>query len=265
MTISSIGFNSSAMGQMSVPWCRSGISAMSQGAVQKAADGGRPNSNQMFSKVDQDNSGGLDQAEFQTLADKISETTGDSVDIQAVFDTYDKDGDGELSQDETDAVMGANRPQEPPPSMGGMEAMQGGPPPGDFEIFSDADENEDGSLDETEVQALTDIISQATGEALAVDELFATYDEDEDGDGTLSAEEAQTALAANRPQGPPPSEERFSENQPIDSDTSAAIAQYMRMVAIVGREQNDGLPAVLGRGAVAVGGDLLFSSVNTIA
>jgi Ca2+-binding EF-hand superfamily protein len=51
----------------------------------------------IFSKVDQDGSGGLDPSEFQTLAGRISEATGREVDVEELLATYDGDGDGVLN------------------------------------------------------------------------------------------------------------------------------------------------------------------------
>ncbi len=125
MTISSIGSSIYYMGQMSATWSRSASAGMSGRMAQNTAMGDRPNPAEMFSKVDQDSSGGLDQTEFQTLADKISEATGEKVDVEALFATYDADGDGLLSEDETRAAMKANRPEGPPPP-GGMTAQADG-------------------------------------------------------------------------------------------------------------------------------------------
>ena len=86
--------------------------------------------------------------------------------------------------------------------MGPMAAMGNGPDR--VEIFNKVDEDEDGSLNETEAQSLAEIISPATGEEVDVTELLAASDTDED--GVFSEEEAIAALEANRPQGPPPEE-----------------------------------------------------------
>jgi Ca2+-binding EF-hand superfamily protein len=213
MMISSVGFNQSQMGPRFGGNCR-------------------PDPSEMFNKVDQDGSGGLDQTEFQTLSDKIGEATGGEVDVVELFGTYDEDGDGVLSETETQAVMEAHRPSGPPPGggmMGGMGGMQG-PPPAPAEMFSDADEDDDGSLSETEAEGLAEMISNATGEEMDVEQLFAAYDEDED--GLLSEEETQTALEANRPEGPPPPKGGMAGSEISDSTTSAGIENYLRMAAL---------------------------------
>ena len=110
MTISSIGSGGYYTGQMSAMWGRTGSA------------GNRPDPSEMFDKVDKDGSGGLDQTEFLTLANKISEVKGEEVDTEELFATYDEDGDGVLSEEETQAAMEANRPEGPPPQPPGMTA-----------------------------------------------------------------------------------------------------------------------------------------------
>ena len=202
MSISGIGTSSYYTGQMSAMLSRSNSAGMSGKMTQGGAMGVPPDPSEMFDTVDIDGSGGVDQSEFQTLADKISEATGEEVDVEELFSTYDADGDGTLSEEETQTAMEANRPEGPPPGgMGGMGGMQGGPPPDSSQIFSDADEDEDGSLDATEAETLAEMISQATDEEVDVKDLFTAYDEDDD--GVLSQEETEAALEANRPEGPP--------------------------------------------------------------
>lgn len=72
------------------------------------------------------------------------------------------------------------------------------------EMFTKLDADGSGGLDSTEVQNLTEKISEATGVSVDLAEFLATYDSDSD--GALSEGETATALEANRPQGPPPEE-----------------------------------------------------------
>jgi Ca2+-binding EF-hand superfamily protein len=201
---------------------------------------GRPDPAAMFNKVDQDGSGGLDQTEFQTLAGKISEATGQEVDVDELFATYDTDGDGALSEEETHTAMKANRPAGPPPGgmmgpMGDMRAMPPGAAPDLSQIFSDADQDGDGTLDESEVQGLADMISQVTEQDIDAAELLAEFDED--GDGVLDEEETIAALEANRPEGPPPQEEMTFGSDGFGTTVSSGIERYMQ-VARLGMEQH---------------------------
>ena len=247
MTIGSIGSNNYYMGQMYAMGSRTSFAGSGGGMSQNVTMGNGMDRVDIFSKTDEDGSGGLDQTEFQALADKISEATGEEVDVESLFATYDEDGDGVLSQEETDAAMEANRPEGPPPGgmTGGMGGMQGGAPPDPSQMFTDADEDEDGSLDETEFDTLAEIISEATGEDVDVEELFATYDEDED--GVLSEDETIAALEANRPEGPPTGGMQ-SEAQGSGYAMSAGIGRYMQAAAFGAGQggNNSGFSAMFG-------------------
>ena len=76
--------------------------------------GRRPDPSRIFSELDQNGDGGLDQAEFQVIADKISAKTGQTVDVAQVFEEFDVDQDGVLSAEEATSAMEANRPSGPP-------------------------------------------------------------------------------------------------------------------------------------------------------
>jgi hypothetical protein len=65
-------------------------------------------------------------------------------------------------------------------------------PPSLEDIISDADEDEDGALSLEELKAITEKLSEITGQAVNAEDLLAEYDED--GDGVLSASEALKAL-----------------------------------------------------------------------
>lgn len=208
----------------------SGIGSSSLYQSQISAMRRCPNPEEMFNKLDEDGSSGLSQTEFSALADKIAEATGQEVDVEELFAAYDAeelfaaydaDGDGELSQTETDEAMEANRPKGPPPEM--MAAMQ--PPPPDFSLlFSDSDADESGSLDSSELEGLAEMISGATGSTIDVEELI--YNFDEDGDGLLSEEETVAALEANRPEGPPPPPPNEM------ASNSLGIENYLKMAAL---------------------------------
>lgn len=243
MTIGSIGANNFYMGQMSAMMGRSPARAMSGPMPQDAAMGGPPDPAAVFNKVDQDGSGGLDQTEFQTLAGKISEATGEEVDVEELFATYDADGDGVLSEEETQTAMEANRPQGPPPGgmmgpmggMGGMGGMPGGSGPDFSQIFGNTDEDGNGTLDESEVERMAEMISQATDQEVDAAELLAAFDADED--GVLNEEEATAALEANRPDGPPPQESMRSEAAGSMPAFPPGFERYLQAAAL-GMEQN---------------------------
>ena len=70
-----------------------------------------------FNKIDSDSSGGLSKTEFSSFAQKLSEDSGNSVNIDDVYSAYDTNGDGSLSKDELDNFMKDNAPPPPPPDQ----------------------------------------------------------------------------------------------------------------------------------------------------
>ncbi len=86
---------------------------------------GRPDTQQVFSKMDTDGDGSLNTSELQAMSDKMAEKMGGNApsmdDLMAKFDG---DGDGALSFAEFDAA----RPQGPPGggALSGMMPTRGG-------------------------------------------------------------------------------------------------------------------------------------------
>lgn len=112
-----------------------------------------------------------------------------------------------------------------------MAAMQGPPP--DFSLlFGETDSDESSSLDASEVESLADMISQVTGSEIGVEELMASFDEDED--SLLSEEETIAALEANPPQGPPPPppKDDIAASEETESASSFAIENYLKIAAL---------------------------------
>lgn len=71
----------------------------------------------LFSKIDSDSSSGIDKTEFSAFAKKLSQDSGNSIDVDDVFSTYDTDGDGSLSTEELKSFMKDNAPSPPPPGQ----------------------------------------------------------------------------------------------------------------------------------------------------
>lgn len=148
----------------------------------------------VINKLDEDGSGGISSSELSSLVSKVNQLTGQSLDVESLFSSFD-DGDGELSVDETKAVLESIQPQGPP-AFGRME--QGGRLE---EIISAADEDSDGVLSDSELESIASMITNVTGTETSVSDLISGYDED--GDGSLNTDEALAALEANKPDGPP--------------------------------------------------------------
>ncbi|MBI5578077.1 MAG: EF-hand domain-containing protein [Deltaproteobacteria bacterium] len=156
-----------------------------------------PDFGQMFDDTDADADGSIDQSEMQTLADKIAENSGQTIDVEDLFSQYDSDSDGKLSEDEAKAAMESLG--GPPRQAGGMQGAMGPgsmpPPPPDFaQILKDADTDSDGSIAKTEMQTVADKITGQSGQTISVEDLFSQYDSDSD--GKLSETEATDALAS---------------------------------------------------------------------
>lgn len=77
-----------------------------------------------FEQLDTDGNGGIDQAELQTVADKIAGKTGQEINIEEVSVTYDANNDGLLGQDEMQTMMMEMREKMGGP-QGGRSQQQG--------------------------------------------------------------------------------------------------------------------------------------------
>ena len=89
----------------------SGISGISSSMSYGMAPMRRPDPQEMFKKVDSDSSGGVSQTELQTLTEKISENSGQSLDAAKLLSEYDSNSDGSLGQDEMNSLMESIRPK----------------------------------------------------------------------------------------------------------------------------------------------------------
>ena len=92
---------------------------------------GGPGPAAIFDAADEDASGGISQAELETLAEKISGATGTVIDTEEAVSAYDTDGDGELSSEELAAFLEASGIESPRAEPLGMATggMPGGPSP----------------------------------------------------------------------------------------------------------------------------------------
>jgi len=165
---------------------------------------------QMFNRMDQDGSGGIDKNELAAVLEKMSEKTGTTVDTDQLFSQYNSDDDKELSQDETKNLMESLRTEAS--QVGGMQTMSGvmgmggmgmggmqggkppGPPPDFSRMFQDADTDSDGSIGQSELQAIADKFSSSstTSQSVNIEDLLAQNDSDSD--GKLNESEAKTAF-----------------------------------------------------------------------
>jgi EF hand domain-containing protein len=65
----------------------------------------RQGQGERFNKLDADGNGGIDQAELQTMADRISEITGQQMNVAEVSEANDANNDGLLDKNEMQSMM----------------------------------------------------------------------------------------------------------------------------------------------------------------
>ncbi|OYD51968.1 EF-hand domain-containing protein [Acidovorax kalamii] len=179
-------------------------SAWSSASVQRASRP-PPSPERLLSKIDADGSGGVSDTELQGLLDDVAKKTGMSSQASAadLVKQYDANGDGSLNADELGKTMQNVLP--PPPSTMAFAQSRSGDSStsaaatgeaGD-DLFGKVDSDGDGSVSQTELQALLEAMSGGTVGKTGVssDEIFSQLDAD--GDGSLSEAE----FDAGRPSG----------------------------------------------------------------
>lgn len=104
-----------------------------------------------------------------------------------------------------------------------MSAGRIGAPPGGDRMFQRLDSSGDGKLDDQELSAFAQKISERTGQSVSVAELKQKLDTD--GDGKVSQQE----LAKGRPPPPPFGQSQFmgpGEGTPLSQEALQAMAQH---------------------------------------
>jgi Ca2+-binding EF-hand superfamily protein len=90
----------------------------------------RPDPQEIFKKIDTDNSGGISQAELKAFSEDMQKKTGQTLDSgDTAFTTYDTDGSGTLSTEELNSLLESNNPG--PPAGAGQGMAPPPPPPPD--------------------------------------------------------------------------------------------------------------------------------------
>lgn len=157
---------------------------------------------QLFSKLDGNEDGGIDKAEFLSGAGVSESQTGTSQETLAtqLFESFDSDSDGKLTQDELETGFQKLSDQMRATLIQQQEASRPQPPSPE-ELFAKLDSNSDGGVDEAEFIAGAPQDGRGPGES-ELKEMFASFDTD--GDGSLTSEELDTGFKNSRPAGPPP-------------------------------------------------------------
>lgn len=155
----------------------------------------------LFSKIDSNSSGGVDKAEFSDFAKNLSKLSGKSINVDDTFSTYDANKDGALSSDEMKSFMNDNAPAPPDGMGGGMFSMNTQSlQQGQNDLFSKIDSDGSGGIDKTEFSDFAKKVKEHTGKSVKAEDVFSTYDTNND--GTLSSEEMKAFMKDNAP--PPP-------------------------------------------------------------
>jgi len=167
-------------------------SAWSHASLQQRSGGQQ----RLLSRLDTDQSGGVDGTELQSMIDGVAQKTGLSLDTSAedMLAQYDADGDGQLSQAEFDAGrpsgqepgMAGGMPPPPPGGPGGPGGAQQSGGSSATTTYDPLDTNEDGTV------SLAERLAGSSSAQEAAQALFAAIDTD--GDKTLSETEAQTFI-----------------------------------------------------------------------
>ena len=151
----------------------------------------KPDPAHMFQEIDTDGDGGINQTELTTMAEKFSEMSGQTIDVENALSTYDADGDGSLSQEEMKTFMEENVP--PPDFAQGMPGMQNMA----AHMFKQIDTDGDGGINQAELTSMAEAFNEMTGNTIDVEGAIDTYDTD--GDGSLSQEEMKAFMEENVP------------------------------------------------------------------
>ena len=170
----------------------------------------RPDPAEKFKSLDSDGSSTLDKTELSDLAKELSKMTGKTLDVDASITTYDSDGDGALSEEETGMMM--REVLGPPPG--------GGPQGADPEArFAELDSDGSGGLGLEELEAMAAGAPQGA-QSLDVSKALSKYDSD--GDGELNSEEMAAMM---KDLGPPPSSTETSTEQAATEQATTFTAR----------------------------------------
>ena len=128
-----------------------------------------------MSKIDTDQSGGVNDTELQGLLDKVAQKTGTQLSASDVLTQFDADGNGQLSSDELGKTMQSILP--PPSTMdfaqqraSGSSSADGTAGTGEAgdDLFAKVDADGDNAISSTELQALLEAMSGGTASQTGV-------------------------------------------------------------------------------------------------
>lgn len=263
-------------------------SAWSSASVQRASRPA-PSPERLLSKLDADGSGGVNDTELQGLLDDVAKKTGVSSQTSAadLVKQYDSDGDGSLNADELGKTMQSVLPAPPSTmafaqSRGNSDAATG--QAGD-DLFGKVDSDGDGSVSQTELQALLEAMSDGTASKTGVssDDVFSQLDAD--GDGKLSeaefdagrpSAEAGGGMQAmggmpppggpggpGRPGGADASADSTTTYDPLDTNEDGVVSLTERLAGSTSSVEQDASTALFN--AIDTDGDATISTSESQA
>ena len=192
---------------------------------------GSYNSYQSYLQTQSTTNGNVSQSELETLEKMISSETGQTNDTSNTNSTYDNDGDSGLNLNELISFMASTMQQGmgfagiPPASQDSSDSSAS------TDLFN-AITGGSSTMTQAELDTWATDMAQATGNTIDTTNAISTYGTD----GTLTASEFQSFLAANgisAPQNvgmaPPPPPESSGMDSSTTSSTSSAesiISKY---------------------------------------
>ncbi len=263
-------------------------SAWSSASVQMASRPA-PSPERLLSKLDADGSGGVSDTELQGLMDDVAKKTGISSQTSAadLVKQYDSDADGSLNADELGKTMQSVLPAPPSTmafaqSRGDSDTATG--QAGD-DLFGKVDSDGDGSVSQTELQALLEAMSGGTASKTGVssDDVFSQLDAD--GDGKLSeaefdagrpSAEAVGGMQAmggmpppggpggpGRPGGADASADSTTTYDPLDTNEDGVVSLTERLAGSTSSVEQDAITALFN--AIDTDGDATISTSESQA
>jgi Ca2+-binding EF-hand superfamily protein len=194
----------------------------------------------MFKQLDQDSNGSISESDLQKLAQNISQTTGESFDVDKIFTAVDTNEDGAIDQSEYNATL--EQFKETLHRQGGLQGLghhhhhspesESGDESADplLALFQQLDQDSDGSISESEFQTGLDNLAQSGGPGQDLSKLFAVLDANQDGSIDQSEQAAaQGGMEGQPPPGPPPVESPIeiakAMFQQMDQDGDGMVSQ----------------------------------------
>ena len=210
----------------------------------------------MFKQMDQDGDGSVSKGDLQALAQNISQTTGESINVDKVFSAVDTNQDGVIDQSEYDSAMQQFQNSHHRGRIHGHHHHAHGVQEADASsdplqaLFQQLDQNGDGQISQSEFQAGLQNLTQNSGVARDLSKLFALLDTNQDGviDQSEQAAAAKTiadASLANQPPSMPPPVQGSADLlqalfQQFDKDGDGQISQSEFQTGLQNLAQNTG-------------------------